>query len=152
MSKRVLFVCLGNICRSPSAEAVFRHWITQRGLIHTCDSAGTGSWHVGEPPHSQMQRVAQARGINMSDLRARQVKPQDFTEFDILVAMDHSNYRDLQNLRPTSGTSDIVMMGAFLPKSVGAIPDVPDPYYTGDFDATLDLIESAMPAFVRSLE
>ena len=127
---RVLFVCLGNICRSPAAEGVMRAPAPDL----TLDSAGTGGWHVGDAPYGPMQTAARARGIDLSYLRARQFSAGDFDRFDLIVAMDRQNLRDIEQLRPAGqGTP-----ARLLDKS-----DVPDPYYTRDFDGCLDLIEAA---------
>lgn len=134
---RVLFVCLGNICRSPAAEGVFR---AMSGDAHDLDSAGTSNWHVGEPPYGPMIAAAKTRGIDLSDLRARQVTAEDFTRFDLLIAMDSKNLRDLDALRPAGNKTPLHLFTAFAANS--ATRDMPDPYYTRDFDAALDLIES----------
>ena len=149
---RVLFVCLGNICRSPSAEALFRSECRRRGLAYAHDSAGTGAWHVGEAPYAPMQKAALARGIDMSDLRARQVRTSDFYEFDLIIGMDASNMSDLEHLVPADAVTKIRHMGSFLPKTQTDNKDVPDPYYTRNFDATLDILEDAMPVLFAYLE
>ncbi len=127
---RVLFVCLGNICRSPAAEGVMR------GLAPalTLDSAGTGGWHVGDPPYGPMQAAARARGIDLSGLRARQFSAADFDAFDLIVAMDAQNLQDIEDLRPAGHATPVRMLDA---------ADVPDPYYTRDFEGCLDIVESA---------
>lgn len=139
MTTRVLFVCLGNICRSPAAEAVFAERARARGLAAEVDSAGTGDWHVGAPPHGPMQNAARARGIDLSSLRARQVHEGDFTAFDLIVAMDDNNVAALERLRPAGNATPVVKFTDFAP-SAGA-DHVPDPYYTDDFEGALDLIE-----------
>ncbi|MGH1466366.1 MAG: low molecular weight protein-tyrosine-phosphatase [Cognatishimia sp.] len=131
---KVLFVCLGNICRSPSAEGVFR-----RLTSHETDSAGTAAWHVGKPPYGPMQAAAMQRGIDLSDLRARQIAKQDFGDFDLIIAMDESNMSDIEALRPKGNGTPVRLFTDFAPNS--HLVDVPDPYYTRDFDGTLDLIE-----------
>lgn len=136
MEKRILFVCLGNICRSPSAEAVVRQMAAERGLAVTLDSAGTGAWHIGEPPYGPMQQAARARGYDLSGLRARRVSREDFGRFDMIVAMDAENLRDLRDMAPEG--ADLRLMTDFAPGFGEAIPD---PYYTRDFDGTLDLVE-----------
>lgn len=146
MTSRILFVCLGNICRSPTAEAVFRRLMPQ----FPCDSAGTSGWHVGEPPYGPMQKVAAARGIGLSDLRARQVKPEDFDAFDLIVAMDADNVRDLEALRPPGNRTRVRLLAPFAQGAVG--DTVPDPYYTRDFDGTLDIIEAAARGLRDSLK
>jgi protein-tyrosine phosphatase len=153
MSYRILFVCLGNICRSPSAEGVTRVLAQKRGLqgLHI-DSAGTGAWHVGEPPYAAMQTTALARGYDLSDLRARQVTPADFDRFDLIVAMDGDNLRHLKRMRPASAQASLHLFTYYTSDtpSMGS-KDVPDPYYTRDFDATLDLIESCANGLIDQL-
>ena len=143
--KSILFVCLGNICRSPMAEGVFRHVAENRGLSDglTVDSAGTGSWHVGNPPDERAQRAAAGRGIDISGLRARQVGPDDFEQFDLVVAMDDANIDALRRLAPDAACDRIRLFLEFT--AGGSVREVPDPYYGGEegFDHVLDLIEAA---------
>jgi len=127
---RVLFVCLGNICRSPAAEGVMR----QIAPHLTLDSAGTGGWHVGDAPYGPMQEAAMARDIDLSDLRARQFHAGDFADFDLIIAMDRQNKSDIERLRPSGNTTPVRTMAAL---------DVPDPYYTRDFDGALDMIQTS---------
>ncbi len=134
---RILFVCLGNICRSPTAEAVMRHLSPAWEI----DSAGTGDWHLGEPPYGPMQRAAQSRGYDLSPLRARQVTAADFTRFDRIVVMDESNLRNVEALRPADNATPVELMMDYAAE-VG-VSEVPDPYFTRDFDQTLDLVEKA---------
>ena len=138
--QRILFVCLGNICRSPSAEAVVRAKAEARGLTLVIDSAGTGDWHLGKPPYGPMQAAAQPRGYDLSGLRARQVGPADFDRFDLIVAMDGDNLRALNAMRPAQGGAAVRLMTDFAPG--GGADHVPDPYFTRDFDGALDLIEA----------
>ncbi|MBV7394147.1 low molecular weight protein-tyrosine-phosphatase [Mameliella sediminis] len=149
MRHRILFVCLGNICRSPSAQAVVRAKARARGLDLHLDSAGTGAWHVGEPPYGAMQKAARARGYEMSDLRARQVTIEDFNRFDLIVAMDGQNLDDLKDLAAGTGQAGLCLMTDFAPDT-GAT-HVPDPYYTRDFDGTLDLIERCADGLLDQL-
>ncbi|MBY6162441.1 low molecular weight phosphotyrosine protein phosphatase [Mameliella alba] len=149
MRHRILFVCLGNICRSPSAQAVVRAKARARGLDLHLDSAGTGAWHVGEPPYGAMQKAARARGYEMSDLRARQVTVEDFNRFDLIVAMDEQNLDDLKDLAAGTGQAGLCLMTDFAP-GTGAT-HVPDPYYTRDFDGTLDLIERCADGLLDQL-
>lgn len=146
---RVLFVCLGNICRSPTAEGVVRRLAEARGLGVGIDSAGTGDWHVGAPPYGPAVVVAAARGVDLSGLRARQVKPVDFDRFDLVVAMDRQNLADLEALRPPGNATPLRLMTEFVP---GLAADVPDPYHTRDFEGALDLIETAASGLVDALE
>jgi protein-tyrosine phosphatase len=134
---RLLFVCLGNICRSPTAEAVMRRLVAERGLEDRVevDSAGTGGWHVGDPPDPRACAAAARRGIAVEGA-ARQVAHRDFAEFDLLLAMDRENLRELQRLAPP-GTAHKVRLLAEV--------DVPDPYHGGaaGFDRVLDLVDDA---------
>ncbi|GAB6052210.1 low molecular weight protein-tyrosine-phosphatase [Magnetospira thiophila] len=142
---KVLFVCLGNICRSPTAEGVFRAQVAKAGLsaeIQT-DSAGTGSWHVGSSPDNRATAEARRRGIDISDLRARQARAADFENFDFIVAMDRSNYRDLLDICPPGREDRLHMFLDFAPHL--GVRDVPDPYYGGGdgFKRVYDLVEAA---------
>jgi len=141
---RVLFVCLGNICRSPTAEGVFRHKLRAAGLDQQVriDSVGTGDWHVGKAPDQRTCLAAKQRGYELDDLRARQIEPDDFQRFDLILAMDQSNLSDLKRLRPANAVADVDL---FLRRYELAVDEVPDPYYGGEagFDQVLDLIEQA---------
>lgn len=145
MVQRVLFVCLGNICRSPAAEGVFR------SLCPACetDSAGTSAWHIGEPPYGPMQAAAAARGLDLSDLRARQFVTQDFEVFDLIVAMDQDNLQNIEALRPMGCETKVALLTDYA-SGTGAT-HVPDPYYTREFDACLDLIETAAAGLKQEL-
>lgn len=142
---RVLFVCLGNICRSPAAEAVFR---AMSGDIQI-DSAGTSNWHVGQPPYEPMQAAARGRGWDMSDLRARQFTAVDFTRFDLIVGMDALNVDNMERLRPAGSETPVTLFTDYAPTR-GA-NEVPDPYYTRDFDGALDLIEHCARGLVATV-
>ncbi len=145
MPKRILFVCLGNICRSPAAEGVFRTLAPQ---VET-DSAGTGGWHVGEAPYGPMQNAALARGYDLSDLRARQFTADDFSLFDLIIAMDSQNLSDIEAQRPRANQTPVHLFTDYASR-----PDtdhVPDPYYARDFDGALDLIENAARGLCNSL-
>ncbi len=139
MADRILFVCLGNICRSPSAEGVLRAMAAERGMSLHIDSAGTGDWHVGAPPYGPMQAVALARRYDLSGLRARQVTPEDFHRFDLLLAMDDENFSDLERMRPENTRAELRRFSDYLENA----DHVPDPYFTRDFESCLDLIEAA---------
>jgi len=134
MTKWVLFVCLGNICRSPTAEGVFRAMLSENDAIET-DSAGTGDYHIGNPPDRRAVAEAAQRGIDISDLRSRQVVPTDFDRFDLIVAMDRSNFSHLEKMTPTGCRAELRMM---LKDA-----DVPDPYYEDNFSAVFDMLEDA---------
>ena len=139
---KVLFVCLGNICRSPTAEGVFTALIDREGLtdLVSVDSAGTGDWHVGDQPDRRAQAAAKARGYDLSIQRARQIKEMDFWDFDYVIAMDSQNHSDLSMMAPTNAQDRIRMFLSFAPKE--GVTDVPDPYYGGanGFDHVLDLV------------
>lgn len=130
---KVLFVCLGNICRSPAAEAVFREICPTAKT----DSAGTAGWHVGKAPYGPMQDALNLRGLGMSDLRARQFTPADFDQFDLIIAMDDANLQDIEAQRPSGNSTPVHLFTHY----AGVTGPVPDPYYTRDFDGALDLIE-----------
>ena len=143
---RVLMVCMGNICRSPTAEAVLRQRLAAHGLITQVevDSAGTGGWHVGEAPDSRAQRHALRRGYDLSRLRARRVVEADFERFDLLLAMDEDNLSELQRLKPAGARAELRLFAAV---------DVPDPYQGGaqGFESVLDLIEQASDVVLTEL-
>ena len=149
MSTSLLFVCLGNICRSPTAEAVFRARAAALGLDARTDSAGTGDWHVGKPPYGPAAAAAAARGSDLSSLRARPVQPEDFHGFDLIVAMDADNRAALEALRPAGAGTPVRLMLDHLPGHAGQ--PVPDPYFTRDFEGALDLVEAAADALARQL-
>lgn len=149
MAKRILFVCLGNICRSPSAEAVTRAMAQARGLEVELDSAGTGDWHLGEAPYAPMQKAARARGYDLSGLRARQVEREDFHRFDLIVAMDPENLRELRAMAPAEGGAGVRLLTDYAPE-LGA-DAVPDPYFSRDFDGVLHLIERCAGAMLDRL-
>ncbi|GLX12818.1 phosphotyrosine protein phosphatase [Pseudomonas straminea] len=150
---RVLFVCLGNICRSPTAEAVMRQRLQQAGLAERIelDSAGTGDWHVGKAPDSRTQQAASRRGYDLSSLRGRQVSADDFARFDLILAMDSANLRDLQRIRPANARAELDL---YLRRFELAEDEVPDPYYGGSegFEHVLDLLEQASDALLIELK
>ena len=146
MTKSILFVCLGNICRSPSAEGVVRSLAGDR---LTLDSAGTGAWHVGEPPCPPMVEVCARRGHDISHLRARQMIRADFGRFDLIVGMDDSNIADIEHLRPKGDTTPVHLFTDYAPET-GA-NHIPDAYYTRDNDGALDLIEACAAGLMRVL-
>jgi len=150
---RVLFVCMGNICRSPTAEGVARHVAAEQGLDGRIEieSAGTLAYHAGEPPDPRMQAAASARGYEL-DGRARQVTAEDFDRFDLVVAMDRDNLADLRALEGAGhGRAELRLFSDFLP--AGSAEDVPDPYYGGSrgFERVLDMIEQAVPRLLAEL-
>jgi protein-tyrosine phosphatase len=145
---RLLFVCMGNICRSPTAEGVMRHLLREEGLEDeiTVDSAGTGAWHVGNPPDRRATAAARARGIVLEGA-ARQVRPSDFDDYDLLLVADRENLADLRAIAPDEAArAKVRLLREFDPASDGAADlDVPDPYYGGPdgFEDVLDLVEAA---------
>ncbi|MCR9109894.1 low molecular weight protein-tyrosine-phosphatase [Marivita sp. XM-24bin2] len=147
MTHRILFVCLGNICRSPTAEAVTRAKAAARGLELILDSAGTGNWHVGKPPYAPMQDAARIKGYDLSPLRARQVRPADLSDFDHVIVMDNDNASDLASFGPT----DRVALFTDYAPHVGA-SYIPDPYFTRDFEGALALIEDCAEGLLDTLE
>lgn len=150
---RVLFVCMGNICRSPTAEGVFRHLVAQAGVqkhFHI-DSAGTHAYHVSHPPDPRAQRAALARGIDISSQRARQVEISDFDEFDHILAMDRQNYDTLMFVCPQPHSHKVKLFLDFAPHL--KTREVPDPYYGGTqgFERVLDMIEEASRGFLANV-
>ncbi len=147
MARRILFVCLGNICRSPAAEGVFRGLSDGR---YETDSAGTSGWHIGDSPYGPMQEAARRRGFELGDLRARQFHSDDFTAFDLIIGMDADNIANIQAQRPPANETPVRLMTDFI--HGGHAHEVPDPYYTRDFDGALDLIEAAAKGLIASLD
>ena len=141
----MLFVCMGNICRSPTAEGVFRHLLEQQGMTGQVmtDSAGTHDYHIGAPPDLRAQAAAARRGYDLSTLRARQVTPADFERFDYVLAMDEANLRELLPLCPDASRDRLRLFLEFAEEVERR--DVPDPYYGGEqgFEDVLDLVENA---------
>jgi low molecular weight protein-tyrosine phosphatase len=149
----VLFVCTGNICRSPTAEAVFKHCVQQAGLAGhiVSDSAGTHDYHVGEAPDPRTQAAAKRRGYELGELRARRVRRDDFERFDYVLAMDEANLRQLERLCPREHAHKLKL---FLDFGGGSPREVPDPYYGGPegFERVLDLVERAAQGLLRHLD
>lgn len=150
---KILFVCTGNICRSPTAEGVFKHFVKEAGLDERVlsDSAGTHDYHVGDPPDTRAQKAAAHRGYDLSTLRGRQVSRRDFSEFDYVLAMDEANLRLLERLCPHEHTRKLKL---FMEFSVDlAVREVPDPYYGGadGFERVLDLAEQASRGLLEHL-
>ena len=126
----ILFLCLGNICRSPLAEGAARAAFADAGIAATLDSAGTGDWHVGRPPDPRALAEARRRGVDISDLRARQLSPGDFTRFDLILAADAENLRAARALAPADATARLMLMLDMVPGRAG--DSVTDPYYGAD--------------------
>ncbi|RZJ01900.1 MAG: low molecular weight phosphotyrosine protein phosphatase [Brevundimonas sp.] len=151
MIPSILFVCLGNICRSPLAEAALREEARRRRLDLTIDSAGTGDWHAGEPPDPRAVAVAARNGVDISALRARQVTRADFTRFDHIVALDHDNLKNLRRLAPANATADLTLLLDHVPGREGQ--PVADPWFGDEagFDVTWAEVTAAARGLVRRL-
>jgi protein-tyrosine phosphatase len=150
----VLFVCLGNICRSPTAEGVLRHLagLEAPGLALDIDSAGTADYHIGAPPDLRSQRAALKRGIDISKLQARQVTEEDFASFDLILAMDRENLRELESLKPRGSRAAVKLFLDYAPHL--NLRDVPDPYYrdAAAFEQVLDLATAASRRLLATLQ
>jgi protein-tyrosine phosphatase len=151
---KILFVCLGNICRSPTAEGVLRHLLATEGGAGPgveVDSAGTGDYHLGAPPDKRSQRAAKARGIDLSGLSARQVRRRDFEDFDLILAMDRQNLRDLEAMKPSGSRAEVRLFLEYAGEP--GVSEVPDPY-TGNalgFEHVLDLVTDASRRLIGRL-
>lgn len=147
---RILFVCTGNICRSPTAEGVFRHLAVESGLNVETDSAGLGAWHAGNPPDRRSVAAAARRGYDISGLRARQIEAGDFQNFDLLLAMDRGHLREMTRLAPRDHAGKVRL---YMSAAGQEAPDVADPYYGGadGFETVLDMIETGARAWLHEL-
>ncbi len=139
---KVIFVCLGNICRSPMAEAIFRDMVKKDGLTGEIqvDSAGTGDWHIGHPPHRGTQTILTQYNVSFEGIKARKVMSADLEQFDYIIAMDSDNLGNLKKMTGTEKTGQIKRLLDFVDDS--KVTDVPDPYYTGNFDETYELVNN----------
>ncbi|RWR13600.1 low molecular weight protein-tyrosine-phosphatase [Siminovitchia fortis] len=147
---KVLFVCLGNICRSPMAEAIMRDLVEKEGLSEkiSVDSAGTGSWHIGEPPHKGTVKKLAEYNVSTEGLVARQFSKKDFEEYDYIVGMDESNIRNISRITGQPDDPKVVR----LLDLTDAKKDVPDPYYTGDFQETYDLVSEGCRVLLEKIK
>lgn len=152
---RVLFVCLGNICRSPMAEGLFRDQVRSEGLADQIevDSAGTGGWHVGAPPHEGTQEQLTKRGISIEGMAGRKLEKNDIEKFDYIIAMDAENLGEIHRMAGYDSHAYTARLLDFVPKT--DLDDVPDPYYTGNFDEVFVLVEEGcqqLLSFIRERE
>ncbi|MCZ0702824.1 protein-tyrosine phosphatase [Natronobacillus azotifigens] len=149
---KVLFVCLGNICRSPMAEAFFRDLVKREGLEDQfiIDSGGMGSWHTGKPPHEGTRNILKERNISYQGMKARQVSLEDFDQFDYIVAMDDHNINDLKSLKDAPEGVEIMKLMEVVENS--SEENVPDPYYTGDFNQTAMLVDQGCKALLEKIK
>jgi protein-tyrosine phosphatase len=149
--KKILFVCLGNICRSPTAKAVFDWKLTTAGVVIETDSAGTIDYHVGHPPDARAQRIAGDRGLDISGERARVIAPEDFLSFDAIFAMDRSNLAEIEARRPPGASARVDLVMSLAPDY--GLDEIPDPYYGGEdgFRRVIDMLETAADRLVEEL-
>lgn len=151
---RVIFVCMGNICRSPTAQGVFERHVENAGMAHRIhiDSAGTHAYHVGDPPDPRAQSAASERGYDLSRQRARRLAEQDLAEFDYVIVMDEDNRRDVESILPPEHSHKVMLFMSFAPEF--GLTEVPDPYYgaTAGFDRVLDMIELASRGLLEHIQ
>ncbi len=147
--RSVLFVCTGNICRSPTADGVFRRLVADAGLDVLVDSSGTHGYHIGDPPDPRSIKAARTRGYDLSPLRARKLVVADFTRFDLILAMDRGHLEIMQRLAPAGATAELALFSQFAPAPWRG-RDVPDPYYGGaeGFLEVLDMVEAGAKALL----
>jgi protein-tyrosine phosphatase len=150
----VLFCCMGNICRSPTAHGVFESLVTREGLddVIEVDSAGTHAYHIGEPPDRRSQETALQRGFDLGALRARRAQARDFHDFDYILAMDRDNYRELEAICPPGMEEKLHLFMDFAPDH--PVREVPDPYYGGGrgFDRVFDMVEEAASGLLEEIK
>lgn len=149
--KKILMVCLGNICRSPLAQGVME-WKLQLQGIHNwlVDSAGTGNWHIGSPPDPRSVNIARKHGLDISHQRARQFTIDDFDEFDVIIAMDQNNKRNLLNLAKNKNQQDKIF--SFMEMTGSSEEDVPDPYFDNRFDLVFEILDQSMGKAIEYLK
>lgn len=146
MIESVLFVCLGNICRSPLSEGLCRAAAKSAGISLTIDSAGTSGWHAGDPPDPRCIVAAREHGFDISDQRSRVIRGEDFEAFDLIICMDEQNLQDVERRRPAGSSTLVKLLTEFRGESGPS--DVPDPYYTSQFDPVIKLIEDCIPGLL----
>ena len=151
MKTKILFVCMGNICRSPTAEGSFRSIVSKQNLSDRfeIDSAGTHAYHIGNPPDSRSQKTARKHGVDLSNQRARKVHESDFFYYDYIIAMDTDNIGILRSICPANSQSQIKLLLDYLPDA--SFPSVPDPYFEGKFDEVFEMVYEACTSFLESL-
>ncbi|MGP7818281.1 low molecular weight protein-tyrosine-phosphatase [Niallia sp. 01092] len=151
MKVKVLFICLGNICRSPMAEAIFRNLVKKEGLEDkiSCDSAGTGGWHVGNPPHKGTRHILKQNNISEKGIVARQFIKEDFEQFDYLIAMDPTNIENMKKLS-ADPTAKARLLLDYTEQNKGK--EVPDPYYTGNFEEVYGLVTEGCEALLQEIK
>ncbi|MEH7525267.1 low molecular weight protein-tyrosine-phosphatase [Bacillus sp. JJ1503] len=147
----VLFVCLGNICRSPMAEAMFRDLVKREGLEHTIhvDSAGTGDWHIGQPPHEGTRKILEKYNIPAAGLKARQFQTNDFQDFNYIIAMDASNVQNIEKLKSQETDARVIKLLDLVQEATDK--NVPDPYFTGNFEEVYELIGKGCEQLLKEL-
>ena len=147
--RSILFVCTGNICRSPTADGVLRRLVADAGLDVRVDSAGTHGYHIGDPPDPRSVRMARTRGYDLSPLRARKLVASDFSRFDLILAMDHGHLDHMRRMAPAGSKAELALFGDHAPPPWRG-RDVPDPYYGGEdgFVEVLDMVEAGARALL----
>jgi len=149
VTKSILVVCMGNICRSPLAEGILHKKLDAAGLDISVDSAGTGSWHVGDAPDARAVVAARLKGYDITGIRARALQRDDFATFDLILAMDQENIRDLENLRPAGNATPVRLITEF--GADDRPQEVTDPYYTGKFNHVIETLEASIEGLIDQL-